>query len=212
MKKIFLILVFVILAAASVAAEKENSGHDKSDAGRSIAVEGKGVSSSENIDDLVPEKTSYISLPLLLAFDFFVPGAGHFYQENYWLGSGFVALKITGAWSIYYFYNQWTFYRSLYHSAKKANQDIDPDHDLLFNVPGKGYKTVDQIKGLYDRSAQNITFAVVGNVLVYTVSLVLNYVYYKKNAVDTIPTFNLALTTVTTENDFTVSLGYTSRF
>lgn len=212
MKRILFIILLMFFAAGAVGAGKNTPGGDDKP-GSEIKSEkpAEPRSGADSIDDLVPEKSSYLSLPLLLGLDLLVPGGGHFYRKSYWLGSGFVALKVAGAYSIYHFYNQWTFYRSLYYSAKKANADIDPDHQLLFKVPGGGYKTVDELKHLYDSSAQNITFAVVGNILVYSVSLVINYVYYKRNSGDSIPTFNLALSTLVLENDIVVSLGYTYR-
>ncbi len=212
MKRILFILVLLLFALPSMGAEKDMPGGDEKPAGEVKREKpAESPSGADSIDDLVPEKSPYLSLPLLLGLDVLVPGGGHFYRKSYWMGSGFLVLKVAGAYSIYHFYNQWTFYRSLYFSAKKANADIDPDHQLLFKVPGKGYKTVDELKHLYDSSAQNITFAVVGNILVYSVSLVINYVYYKRNSGDSIPTFNLALSTLVSDNDIVVSLGYTYR-
>ncbi|PKL39710.1 MAG: hypothetical protein CVV44_05675 [Spirochaetae bacterium HGW-Spirochaetae-1] len=146
--------------------------------------------SNHTVDVQEPVKKSQISMPLLLGLDLLVPGGGHFYRGSYIMGGTFLTLKVAGAWSIYYFYKDWQYIRSLYFSAKKANAEIDPDHELLFKDPRGGYKTVKEFKRDYDSAAQNMTFTVVANVVVYGVSLAINYMYGTEYNEDRTPLFS----------------------
>ncbi len=154
-------------------------------------TEGKRYTGNRIVSNVYPQKTEEIPLYQALAVDFFVPGGGSLYYNNYYWGAAFGVLKCAGAWVVYHYYRKWEYRRSLYRSAKKANEMIDPYHDLQFRVPGEGYKTVDELKRDYDRSAQNITFAVIANVLVYVVSLYTTYVFVKRHNENSIPTFEI---------------------
>jgi hypothetical protein len=165
------------------------------------------------IEPRSPSRRNGVSLPEALAVDFLVPGGGAFYHENYYAGGLFAAAKLGCAYSIWYFYKEWDFRRSLYYSARKANRSIDPGHDLLFKVPGEGYKTVEEIRHDYDRAAQNITFAVFGTAAVYAVSLVYTWVQVEKINEKTVPTFDFALARDTFDRwDARFAAGYSTRF
>ncbi len=192
--------------------EEEKSSVVSEDKPVSIVRKKKPEKGRDNaIDDMVPVNKSYMSLPLLLGLDLLVPGGGHFYRGSYWLGGGFVVLKAAGAYSIYHFYQKWDYRRSLYVAAKKANENLDPEHQLLFLTPDGNYRSVNDLKHSYDRAAQQITFAVVANVLLYSASLIINYVYYQRSAGDALPTFNVSFSASVTELDTVISLGYVCR-
>lgn len=160
-----------------------------------------------------PVKKSQISMPLLLGLDLLVPGGGHFYRGSYIMGGTFLTLKVAGAWSIYYFYKDWQYVRSLYISAKKANAEIDPDHELLFEDPRGGFKTVREFKREYDSAAQNITFTVVATAVVYGVSLAINYIYGTEYNEDRTPLFSFYYSMPQSSLDCgTMGVMYTLRY
>ena len=147
--------------------------------------------SSENLDNIAPENGNTVSIPLLLGTDILVPGGGHFMRGSTLWGTFFLTMKLTGAWFVYYFYRDWVYKRSLYFSAREANASIDPDHELEFRDPDGHYKTVAEYGHDYDRAVQNITFAVAANVVLYCVSLVINYRWAAEYNADRVPAFRL---------------------
>ena len=132
------------------------------------------------IDNIVPQEGERISYFTVFALDLAVPGGGHFYINNYYLGLSFAVLKLFGLYSIYYFYNDWEYKRSLYYAAKRADESVDPNHNLEFKDPDGGYKSVKEYRRDYDRAAQNITFAVLANVVLYVSSLTFLYFNVKE--------------------------------
>ncbi len=222
MKSLFLACTVFFAALPSMAQESvagdERSIPEKKDSTRIEKMEKSETGKSEPgngnsfpVDDLIPEQRDSLSLPLLLGLDLLVPGGGHFYRGSYWVGGGFVLFKALGAWSIYHFYRKWDYNRSLYNAAKKANENIDPDHQLLFLTPGGDYRSVKDLKHSYDSAAQKITFAVVANVLLYSASLIINYAAYRRDSEESFPTFTISLATTVSESDMVISLGYTYR-
>lgn len=159
-------------------------------------------------------KTGEAASPLrIAAIDFVVPGGGALYYKNYYYGALFGVLKIAGICAMYYSYNDWRYQRSLYFAAKRANAELDPDHKLRFKVPGGGYKTVEELHHDYDRSAQNITFAVLGTAAVYAASLI--YTLYKidESRERSLPTFEISYgrDILTGTREYAFSLGCTLR-
>ena len=164
--------------------------------------------------DLVPAVREEISMPALLMLDLAVPGGGHFYLGNEYAGYSFLALKVLGAYSIYYCYRDWQYRRSLYRAARRANAQIDPDHALEFEDPNGGYNTVEEFRRDYDRAAQRITFSVLANVAVYAVSLMMTYQAVKKINTESLPTFELqySCATIGSYEETAMILAVTSRF
>ncbi|TAL39189.1 MAG: hypothetical protein EPN93_02290 [Spirochaetes bacterium] len=183
---------------------------DKDDKGGSIK---ENRTRPMDIEAKSPVVRRGISLPEALAVDFFVPGGGMFYHENYYAGALFAAAKLGGVWSIYYFYREWEYRQSLYRSARKANKALDPDHELRFRVPGEGYKTVEQMRHDYDRAAQNITFAAFGTAAAFAISFAYTWIQVEKINEKTIPTFDIAMSCATLNQwDFRFNAGYSCRF
>lgn len=158
-------------------------------------TEKKIIETRENkppeIDNLIPSETGKVSMIKVLTLDFFVPGGGHFYRGDYYFGIAFLLFKFAGAYSIYYFYKEWKYARSLYLSAKKSNELIDPDHELYFADPDGGYKTVEGFKQKYDSTVQLITLTVLANIVIYTASIIINYNYINEMNEKSYPTFEL---------------------
>lgn len=150
------------------------------------------VKKIKEIDNIVPRKKKGISLLNALAFDVFIPGGGHLlYTDNYYWGIFFATMKIAGAYSIYYFYREWRYYHSLYQASKRANQEIDPAHELEFKDPQGGFKTEEEYRWEYDRSVQKLTLAVIVNIAIYVASCAVLYNSVKKYNQRTIPTFDV---------------------
>lgn len=166
------------------------------------------------VRDLVPAVREEISLPAVLMLDLAVPGGGHFYLGNDYAGYSFLALKVLGAYSVYYCYRDWQYRRSLYRAARRANAQIDPDHALEFEDPNGGYNTVEEFRRDYDRAAQRITFSVLANVAVYAVSLMMTYQAVKKINTESLPTFELqySCATIGSHEEMAMALAVTSRF
>ncbi len=195
----------------AVAPEKEKKPVEKGETD-AIGKKSERLPKWSEIEPRTPSRREGVSLPAALAVDFLVPGGGAFYHENYYAGGLFAAAKLGGAYSIWYFYREWEYRRSLYRSARSANREIDPDHELLFKVPGEGYKTVEEIHRDYDRAAQNITFAVFGTAAVFAVSLAYTWVQVEKINEKTIPTFDFAVTRDTFDRwDARFFAGYSMR-
>ncbi|MDH7554239.1 MAG: hypothetical protein QHH74_11345 [Spirochaetota bacterium] len=110
-----------------------------------------------------------VSLWKALAWDV-LPGGGHMYTGHYEYAAVFAGLKISGVYAMYYYYNYWQYRGSLYRSAKKANEAIDPEHDLLFKDPEGGYKTVKEFGYAYDRAAHYFTLSILANAAIYITS------------------------------------------
>jgi hypothetical protein len=142
------------------------------------------------VDNLLPQNENGPSMTAAVAMDLAVPGGGHFYLENYYTGAVFASLKVIGAFSVYYYYRDWKLRKSLYQAARRANELIDPTHDLEFHDPGGGYKTVAEFKRDYDRAAQHITLSFIGTAAVYIVSLVMTCNNIIKINEKTVPTFD----------------------
>ena len=149
------------------------------------------VHAGECINNLTPQGGEKVSLRKALLLDLLVPGGGHFYTGNTGFGITFASLKVIGLWSLYYCYSDWKYRRSLYYSARDANESMDPDHRLYFEDPDGGYKTVDEYERDYDRAAQRITFAVLANVLVYASSMIFTYYHVVRINENAVPTFEI---------------------
>lgn len=126
-----------------------------------------------------------------LALDLVLPGGGHFYAGNMYAGYFFAGAKLFAAYLIYFSYRDWVYRKSLYRAAKKANAEIDPNHELEFEHPEGGYNTVEEFRRDYDRAAQRITFSALGTAALYSVSLLVTYHSVKKINERHIPTFEI---------------------
>jgi len=212
MKRIAVTLVALMLALsvpALAAGEPAGRGAAQEDAAGSPNGGGRA-----EMRDLRPSVRERVSMPAVLLLDLAVPGGGHFYMGNEYTGYTFLALKILGAYSVYYCYHDWKYRRSLYRAARRANAEIDPDHALEFEDPHGGYNTVEEYRRDYDRAAQRITFSVIANVAVYAASLVMTYQAVKKNNDDALPTFELQYSraTLTDGGGMELSMTVTRRF
>ena len=167
----------------------------------------------EEIDNLVPEAKKGVSLFNAITLDIVIPGGGHFYTGNYYQGLTFAALKLIGAYSIYYYYQEWQYARSLYYSSRSANESIDPYHELEFHDPDGGYKTVEEYRREYDKAVQRITFAVIANAAVYIASIIFVYYDVKEINEGAVPTFDLQFSwdRINGIVEGLVSFGYTLR-
>ncbi|HPA74004.1 MAG TPA: hypothetical protein PKY31_17155, partial [Spirochaetota bacterium] len=128
MKRIAVTLVALMLALsvpALAAGEPAGRGAAQEDAAGSPNGGGRA-----EMRDLRPSVRERVSMPAVLLLDLAVPGGGHFYMGNEYTGYTFLALKILGAYSVYYCYHDWKYRRSLYRAARRANAEIDPDHAL----------------------------------------------------------------------------------
>ena len=76
---------------------------------------------------ITPRVRSGCSMTTALALDAVFPGGGHFYTGNTYTGFTFLALKVLGACSFYYYYMEWKYSRSLYDASKKANENLSED-------------------------------------------------------------------------------------
>jgi hypothetical protein len=163
------------------------------------------------VGNAIPEMENEVSMAGALTADFLIPGGGSLYYKNYYYGAAFAVSKFVALYAVYYFYQEWEYRGSLYHSAKNANESIDPDHELEFKVPGEGYKTESEMKRDYDRAAQNITFSVLATAAVYALSLVVTYTEVKKINERAIPAFEISWRCDTVEQGGSLFLGYSVR-
>lgn len=180
-----------------------------------------GVRAQTNLDndpktismyDVEPIKSEGISLSTALLMDLIIPGGGHFYTNNIYVGYLFASLKLFSIYCIYYSYREWIYRRSLYSSAQHANEQIDPLHELEFELPEGGYNTVEEFHRDYDRAAQKITFSVLGTVVVYVVSGIVVYHNVQKINIQRIPTFEVSYAGNICENEKSIMLFITRRF
>lgn len=129
------------------------------------------------IDDIVPQTRPGKSYLKVLTIDMLVPGGGHFYLGNYYTGAAFAGLKIAGALSLYYFYNDLENKRDEYHSIQR---DTAADADNI-----EGYRRE------YERAHQHFAFAIIGTAAAYISSLFFNYSDIKDINERAVPTFDL---------------------
>ncbi len=148
------------------------------------------------IDNFTVKNGGEISVLKTVAVDLLVPGGGHFYRGDYAWGFSFMLMKIGGFYSVYYLYGQWKDRESHYNSAKSSS---------LLSGDAEHYKRE------YDRAAQYVTFAVVGNIIIYTASIIMNLNSVKKNNENAYPTFDLGyspLNGISAESMISVKFRY----
>ncbi|MCX7678153.1 MAG: hypothetical protein N2316_02945 [Spirochaetes bacterium] len=162
--------------------------------------------------DVMPTKLESLSLSTALVLDVVIPGGGHFYMGNVYTGYAFASLKLLFLYFIYYSYRDWEYRRSLYRSAQRANELIDPHHELEFELPEGGYNTVEDFRRDYDRAAQRITFSVVGTVAVYVISGIITYYSVEKYNAQCVPTFEIGHIPNMHETERIFSLSILRRF
>ena len=160
------------------------------------------------------KKTKRISFWTAAALDVVFPGGGHFYTDRYGTGYVFLGLKAAAIGSVIYCYRDWKYRRSLYRSARYANGRIDPDHELQFENPGGGYKTVSDYRHDYDRAAQRITFSAIVTVAVYIASLTVLYFNVSESNERSLPVLEMQYgrSAVGDGHDEAIMLQYTGRF
>jgi hypothetical protein len=173
----------------------------------------RGTEDEKEIDNLIPEGKERISLGTAITLDIVIPGGGHFYTGNYYQGLTFIALKLLGAYSIYYFYQDWRYSRSLYYASRRANESIDPYHELEFQDPDGGYKTVEEYRREYDKAVQRITFAIIATATIYITSVIFVYFDVKEINERAVPTFDLQYSCdkINGSIDGVISISYTLR-
>jgi hypothetical protein len=167
----------------------------------------------KEIDNLIPEEKEKVSLASAITLDIVIPGGGHFYIGNYYQGLTFIALKLLGAYSIYYFYQDWEYSRSLYYASRRANESIDPDHELEFKDPEGGYKTVEEYRREYDKAVQRITFAIIATAAIYITSVIFVYFDVREINERAVPTFDLQYSCdkINGSIEGVISISYTLR-
>lgn len=158
------------------------------------------------------EEGDMLCTPAIIALDI-LPGAGHFYTGHYYHGVFFATLKVVGAYTLYYYWHYWDYRRSIYRSARDANQDIDPHHDLQFKDPDGGYRTVEEMKHEYDRAAHYFTLAIIGNVAVYAASAVFTWLHVRDINENRLPVFDIQYSSATFNSilDHKCSFSFTVR-
>jgi hypothetical protein len=162
--------------------------------------------------DILPAKEEKVSMAKVLAIDLIVPGGGHYYLNNYYLGVTFGLLKFGCIYSVYYFYQDWKYRRSLYQSARKANESLDPAHELYFKDPDGGYTTAAGLKRGYDRAVQKVTFSAIATAVVYMTSLFINYVNVSKINEKGLPSFEIQHAFIGPDRIESFSVAYNYRF
>lgn len=153
-----------------------------------------------------------VSVWKALAWDI-LPGGGHIYTSHYEYAFVFASLKISGAYAMYYCYNYWNYRASLYRSAKKANEQLDPTHELLFKDPEAGYKTVKEFGYAYDRAAHYFTLSIIANAAIYVTSWLFTWYHVQKINENRQPTYvGFNELSFTTDDQGTVWAVYTMRW
>lgn len=157
-----------------------------------IGVDKRGVSGLEyDIDDRIPEAGEHISYLNYIVIDLVIPGGGHFFRNNRFLGFAFAVLKVVGAFSIYYYYMDVRDRRSLYYSSMRRYEVVNVEYSLDPQQQEEMYKTVQGYKRDYDRALQHVSFSVFGNIAIYLSSLLITYLNIKKMNENSLPTFEL---------------------
>jgi hypothetical protein len=195
--------------------KSEKSAVDKSgtqEKRQRIKSDSDGAENNIEVYDVLPAKEEKVSMAKVLALDLIVPGGGHYYLNNYYMGVTFGLLKVGCIYSIYYFYQDWKYRKSLYHSAKKANETLDPDHSLYFKDPDGGYTTDAGLKRGYDRAVQKITFSAIATAVVYMTSLFINYVNVSKINEKGMPSFEIQHAFIGPDRIESISVAYNYRF
>ncbi len=173
-----------------------------------------GSRAEEGVSALAPMRAPEKSLATALLLDLAVPGGGHFYTGDTYTGVTFAALKVVGAYMIYYCYADWKYRRSLYRASRRANENIDPGHRLEFEDPEGGYMTVDDYRRGYDRAAQRFTFSILANAALYVVSAA--FVWYRVTEINenAVPTFELQHSRDTFDlgGEYTLAMRFSYRF
>lgn len=177
--------------AGGILKRGDAGGVPKKKSGGILPKESKEPGRGKALYDLPPRTGREISVSNALLLDVLVPGGGHFYTDELALGITFAGLKVLGAYSVYYSYKDWKYRRSLYYSARRANQEMDPEHELAYESPDGSYKTEREYKRDYDRAAQRITFSILANVLIYSASLYITYKNVEKINERALPTFEI---------------------
>jgi len=192
-KRVSIVAAVFFLSTQAYALEKTGSFKNDIDGGSRGTAETKVPRVRENnsaaIDNLVPSVQSGVNEWEVMVLDI-LPGGGHFYRGDYFWGVTFGILKCAGIYSVYYFYRDWEYRRSLYGAAKKADREIDPDHYLFFKSGG-GYKTTSRLQRDYDSAMQMLTLSVAVNAFIYTASMLINHNRIAEYNKRTIPTFDI---------------------
>ncbi len=153
-----------------------------------------------------------VSVWKALAWDI-LPGGGHIYTGHYEYAGVFASLKISGIYAMYYYHNYWQYRGSLYRSAKKANQALDPEHDLLFKDPEGGYKTVKEFGYAYDRAAHYFTLSILANAAIYVTSWLFTWYHVQEINDNRQPTYmGFNQFSFTTDGYGTMWAAYTMRW
>ena len=125
------------------------------------------------VEDREAVRAPGISLPAVLTLDVLLPGGGHFYRGDYGSGFIFMSLKMAGVWSLYYFNARREEARADLQAARRSGA-------------GEGRQEL-----RYDRTAQLVTFSVIGNLMIYFVSAAVNYSRVMKVNENAFPSFDI---------------------
>lgn len=166
-------LFICILTVSIFASEGIRFGAEAADAGYNsgTAEERSGA----EIDDRALQVKSGHSCLKVLSIDLLIPGGGHFYLGNYYSGALFAGLKITGAFALYYFYNDLEKKRDEYHSIQDDSS--------------AGKNQIEGQRREYESAHENVMFAAIGTAAVYLSSLIFNYADLKIFNERSIPAF-----------------------
>ncbi len=130
------------------------------------------------VENLSVEKKEEVSLATTLLLDFTLPGGGHFYRDDYFMGTSFLVLKIAGVYMTYYFVKNWKEAEDSYEDSRRAGLTADE---------------IENERHRYDRSAQYVTFSAAFNFLVYGISALINYNSVRKINEKAFPSLNVFL-------------------
>mgnify|MGYP001553685678 CR=1 FL=1 len=205
MKYIFIfILLAILLSSNEVLSINSKGAHNKTNKKKNVSE-----NYIYNLKSHPHPRTSYFKT---LTLDLLIPGGGHYYRGDNYLGTTFLFLKLTGLTSIAYFYTDYKYTQSKYRAAKNANESLDEYHDLKFKDSKGRYKSVRDYKREYDRSSRNLSFAVSGTIIIYMTSLLLNYYYIHEQNSKSIPTFEFDYSyTPSLNNDHSMVITYTHK-
>ena len=140
-----------------------------------------------------PQQKYSVSVSAAMMLDLF-PGGGHLYTGHYYAGAVFAAVKGTAAGAVWYSYNFWKDAEQKYRAAERMRRAAGVSNSEPLLGPDGRTRSTDAYKKDYDRSAQYVTFAVIGNLAVYAASWIT--VWHWCDAVNdkALPSFDVGFT------------------
>ncbi|HEY1405696.1 MAG TPA: hypothetical protein VF857_03720 [Spirochaetota bacterium] len=159
--------------------------------------------------DKIPQKENGVSTGKALMCDL-LPGGGHFYLGDYWRGTIFATGKLGGYGALYYFYGLYQERKQNYNRAVRTRNSLGVSSSTPIKGPDGRTRSTNGYKKDYDRSVQWMTFSVVGNVAIQTISMIMVYGRCQEINRETIPSFDVAI--LRDDKGPLVYCGLTARF